>query len=104
VEIAEPVIVAFETEALGIEALADGDGIDAMIVGRLAAQDAIDIGKPVRVVGPPLFRQPLAIAVDKGDLAFAARIAAAVESLRADGTLARLSLEHLGVDAAPPAP
>jgi polar amino acid transport system substrate-binding protein len=99
-------IVTFEIEPLAIDDLAKGNGaaLDAVLLGLLAAQDAIGIGKAVEIAGPPLFSQPFVIAAGKGDPDFTARIAAAVEALRGDGTLARLSLEHLGVDTAPPAP
>jgi len=104
--IAEADIVIYEVEPLGIDDLAgkQDPAIDAMIVGLLAAQDAIGIGKPVAIAGTPLFRQPFVIAADKGDPEFAARIAGAVESMRDDGTLSRLSIERLGIDAAPPPP
>ena len=91
---------------MAIDDLAKGNGaaLDAVLLGLLAAQDAIGIGKAVEIAGPPLFSQPFVIAAEQGDPDFEARIAAAVETLRADGTLARLSVEHLGVDAAPKAP
>ena len=105
-EIPEAEIVTFEIEPMAIDDLAKGNGaaLDAVLLGLLAAQDAIGIGKAVEIAGPPLFSQPFVIAAERGDPDFEARIAAAVEALRADGTLARLSVEHLGVDTAPPAP
>jgi polar amino acid transport system substrate-binding protein len=105
-KIPEAEIVAFEIEPMAIDDLAKGNGagLDAVLLGLLAAQDAIGIGKAVEIAGPPLFSQPLVIAAAPGDPDFEARIAAAVEDLRADGTLTRLSSEHLGIDAAPPAP
>jgi polar amino acid transport system substrate-binding protein len=99
-------IIAYEVEPFGIDDLAHApdSAIDAMIVSLLTAQDAIGIGKPVTVASAPLFRRPFVIAADKGDPEFAARLAEVVEAMRADGTLSRLSVQHLGVDAAPPAP
>jgi polar amino acid transport system substrate-binding protein len=99
-------IVPFEIEPMAIDDLVGGQGaaVDAVVLGLLAAQDAIGIGKPVAIAGAPLFRQPYVMAVDKGDPDFEARISGIVETMRADGTLKRLTLEHLGVDAAPPAP
>jgi polar amino acid transport system substrate-binding protein len=103
--IPESDIVVFEVEPQGIDNLVGDDpAIDAMIVSLLTAQDAIGMGKPVSIAGAPLFRRPFVIAADKGDPDFAARIAEVVEGLRADGTISRLSVEHLGVDATPPAP
>ena len=102
-EIPEAEIVPFEIEPLAIDDLAKGNGaaLDAVLLGLLAAQDAIGIGKAVEIAGPPLFSQPFVIAAEQGDPDFEARIAAAMETLRADGALARLSVEHLGIDAAP---
>lgn len=102
--IADADIVTYEVEPQGIDDLAreQDSAIDAMIVGLLAAQDAIGIGNPVAIAGTPLFRQPFVIAADKGDAEFAAQIAEAVATMRVDGTLSRLSIEHLGIDAAPP--
>ena len=105
-EIPAAEIVAFEIEPLAIDDLAKGNGaaLDAVLLGLLAAQDAIGIGKAVEIGGPPLFSQPFVIAAEPGDPDFEARIAAAVATLRADGTLTRLSADRLGIDAAPPAP
>jgi polar amino acid transport system substrate-binding protein len=99
-------IIAYEVEPFGIDDLArkQDAAVDAMIVSLLTAQDAIGIGKPVRIAGAPLFRRPFVIAVDKGDPDFAARLAEIVETMRAAGTLTRLSVQALGVDTAPPAP
>jgi polar amino acid transport system substrate-binding protein len=105
-EISEAEVVPFEIEPMAIDDLAKGNGaaLDAVLLGLLAAQDAIGIGKAVEIAGPPLFSQPFVIVTKPSDPDFEARIAAAVEALRADGTLARLSVERLGIDAAPPAP
>jgi polar amino acid transport system substrate-binding protein len=105
-EIPAAEIVPFEIEPMAIDDLAKGNGaaLDAVLLGLLAAQDAIGIGKAVEIAGPPLFSQPFVIAAEQGDPDFEAGIAAAVESLRADGTLTRLSMDRLGVDASPPAP
>ena len=55
--------------------------------------DAIKRGYPLKVVGEPLFKEPLAVAIDKGDPEFTAKIAEIVKAMHADGTLARLSAE-----------
>ena len=69
------------------------------VVTSLAhAQAAVAEGLPVRMVPGFLFFEPLAVAVDKSDPAFAGEVAAAVDALRADGTLGRLSIEWFGID------
>jgi polar amino acid transport system substrate-binding protein len=73
-----------------------------MIVGILTAEEYIKNGKPVKIVGPPLFYEPISIAVDKGDPEFAAKMKEIIEAMRADGTLKRLSEQRLGVDVTTP--
>jgi polar amino acid transport system substrate-binding protein len=95
-----PQIVFYDEEPQGIEELSLGDGtrLDGMIVGILTAEEYIKNGKPVRIVGQPVFYEPISIAVDKGDPEFAAKIKEIIEAMRADGTLKKLSEKRLGVD------
>ena len=78
--------------------LGDGVRLDAVLTNLPTAQEAIDQGLPFRIVGEPVFYEPLAIAIDKGDPEFAAEIAEIVEGMHADGTLTSLSEEWFGVD------
>jgi polar amino acid transport system substrate-binding protein len=99
-----PQIVFYDEEPQGIEELSLGDGtrLDGMIVGILTAEEYIKNGKPVRIVGQPVFYEPISIAVDKGDPEFAAKIKEIIEAMRADGTLKKLSEQRLGVDVTTP--
>jgi polar amino acid transport system substrate-binding protein len=101
-----PQIVFYDEEPQGIEELSLGDGtrLDGMIVGILTAEEYIKNGKPVKIVGEPLFYEPISIAVDKGDPEFAAKIKEIIEAMRADGTLKKLSEKRLGVDVTTPPP
>jgi len=54
------------------------------------------------IVGEPLFYEPIAIAIDKGDAEFGAKIKEIIEAMRADGTLKRISEQRLGVDVTTP--
>jgi polar amino acid transport system substrate-binding protein len=97
--IEKPVVRLFPDKADAMAALAKGDGtLDAVVTSLAHAQAAIAEGLPVRTVPGFLFFEPLAVAVDKADPAFAAEVAGAVEALRADGTLGRLSVEWFGID------
>lgn len=98
--------VSYESEVLAFADLAEGDGVrlDAVIGGYLAAAARIREGDPVKIVGKPLFVEPVAIAIDKGDPAFGARIAEIVAAMRSDGTLRRLSLKWLEADVTTPTP
>ena len=95
-------IVAYDTEPVAMEDLALGDGVrlDAMITGLLTSLDAIKAGKPFKVVGDPVFLEPIAVAVDKaeGDKEFEAKIVEIIDAMRADGTLAKLSEQWIGAD------
>ncbi len=99
-----PQIVSYDEEPPGVEDLSLGDGtrLDGMIVGILTAEDYIKNGKPVKIVGQPLFYEPISIAIDKGDPEFAARIKEIIGAMHADGTLKKLSEKRLGVDVTAP--
>ena len=59
---------------------------------------AIKGGYPLKVVGDPLFREPLSVATEKGDDAWNARLAEIIATMRDDGTLRALSEEWYGAD------
>jgi polar amino acid transport system substrate-binding protein len=102
----KPQIVSFDAEPTGADDLALGDGkrLDAMVVSILTAQDYIKAGKPLKVVGKPLFYEPISVAIDKGDPELAAKVKEIIDSMYADGTLKKLSMDRFGVDiTAPPA-
>ena len=99
-----PQIVFYDEEPQGIEDLSLGAKLDGMIVGLLTAEDYIKNGKPVKILGQPLFYEPVSIAVDKGDPEFAAKIKDIIEAMRADGTLKKISEKRLGVDITAPPP
>ena len=98
--------VSFEHEPDAFAELAFGDGVrlDAVIASYLAAASQIRQGGRFRIVGKPLFAEPIAVAIDKGDAAFAARIARIVTLMHSDGTLRKLSLKWLAADVTTPTP
>lgn len=75
-----------------------GNKVDAVVTSRATAEAAQKAGEPIRILPDFLFFEPIAVATDKGDPEFDAKIAAAVEAIRADGTLSRLSTEWFGID------
>lgn len=99
-QIDDATIVTFDTDQLALDALKDGDGakLDAVITALPTALAAIRRGFPVKVIGAPLFLEPLAVAVDKGDPAWSAKIRETVAAIHADGTLGRLSLKWYETD------
>lgn len=87
--------------ALAIEDLAEG-ACDAILDNQPAVQRAIDAGDPYRILEPPLFVEPLAVAMDKeapaDPTSLVAKVSDVIEGMYADGTLAELSCKWFGVD------
>ncbi|HSO43842.1 MAG TPA: transporter substrate-binding domain-containing protein [Rhodospirillales bacterium] len=98
-QIDKPVVRLFADKADAMAALSQGNGtVDAVVTSLAHAQAAVAEGLPVRVVLGFLFFEPQAVAVDKAEPAFAEEVGRAVDALRADGTLGRLSVEWFGID------
>jgi polar amino acid transport system substrate-binding protein len=93
-------IRTYDTDLLAVDDLRLGDGVrlDAVITALPTVAGAIDQGFPLKLVGDPLFLEPLAVAIDKGDPEWGARLAEVVEEMHADGTLAELSEKWYGAD------
>jgi polar amino acid transport system substrate-binding protein len=92
-----------DTDALDNQALGDGARCDAAISAQQTIQAYIDAGGPIKIVGDPLYYEPLAIAFDKDDPKNAQSLSDAVskiiEQMHADGTLSTLSKKwYKGVD------
>ncbi len=89
-----------DTSALNDLALGDGTRLDAVITSLTTAQGFIDADKPVKIVGDPVFYEPLAVAIDKSSrddpTSFAAAVDKIVGELHADGTLTKLSKKWYG--------
>lgn len=81
----------------------DSTAIQDLVIGRLDAvmsaiptlQGAIDKGKPLQLLGDPVFYEPLAAAVDKNapldPTSFVQKLTEIIDQMHADGTLTRLS-------------
>ncbi len=93
-------IRTYETDSNALDDLKIGDGkrLDAVMSALPTINDAIKNGYPLRVVGEPAFYEPLAVATDKGDPEFDAKIAEAVKAMHEDGTLTKLSEKWFGAD------
>jgi len=93
-------IKTYETDTNAFDDLRLGDGVrvDAVFSALPTIQEAIKNGYPMRVVGEPAFYEPLAVATDKGDPEFDAKIAEIVKAMHEDGTLTKLSMKWYGVD------
>ena len=97
--IADPKIRTFPDREEVVKALVD-KRVDAIVTSLGLAENDIESGAPLRIVRGFLFFEPVAVAVDKGDPAFAKTIGDTVRALRADGTLTKLSEKWFGIDVA----
>lgn len=93
-------IRTYETDTNVFDDLRIGPGVrlDAGISALPTIQAAIDAGYELRVVGEPVFYEPLSVAIDKGDPELAAEVVRIVQELHDDGTLSALSEAWYGVD------
>jgi polar amino acid transport system substrate-binding protein len=93
-------IHTYDTDLLALDELRLGDGVrlDAAVTALPTIMDAIKQGYPLKIVGDPLFLEPLSVAIDKGDPEFAAKLAEIVEAMHEDGTLSELSTKWYGAD------
>ena len=97
----DPEIVTTDTDSTAIEQLVQGR-VDAAISSLTTMQAAIDSGLPIKIVGDPLFYEPLAAASDKSSSmstdSFVSRVSEIIDEMHADGTLSNLSNEWFGLD------
>ncbi len=93
-------IRSYETDTNAFDDLRIGDGarLDAVLSALPTIKEAIDAGYPMKVVGDPVFYEPLAVATDKGDPEFDAKLKEIVNNMKEDGTLTELSKKWYGVD------
>jgi polar amino acid transport system substrate-binding protein len=93
-------IKTYETDQLALDDLKLGDGkrLDGALTALPTILASIKNGYPVKVVGDPLYLEPLAVAIDKGDPEFGAAITKIVDDLHKDGTLKKLSEKWYGTD------
>jgi polar amino acid transport system substrate-binding protein len=93
----DPTIRGYDTDTTALQDLALGDGtrLDAAITSSTTAQGYVDEGNPVKVVGDPVFYEPLSVAMDKSSELDGATLVDAVgtivEEMHEDGTLSELS-------------
>jgi polar amino acid transport system substrate-binding protein len=92
-----------DTDALDNLALGDGVRCDAAISAQQTIQAYIDNGGKIKLVGDPLYYEPLSIAFDRNDPSDAQSLSQAVgkivDDMHADGTLSSLSKKwYNGVD------
>ncbi|MER8880793.1 transporter substrate-binding domain-containing protein [Mesorhizobium sp. M0684] len=97
-------VKSYESASSAYDDLRLGDGvrIDGFIDEKRTAEAAIKAGYPFKVIGEPLVSAPAAIAVLHDDKEFSEKIAAAIKSMKDDGTLSKLSIKWYGSDQTEP--
>jgi polar amino acid transport system substrate-binding protein len=97
-------IVTFPTDTDALDELALGDGVrcDAAITAVPTIQAFVDAGGPVKVVGDPVFFEPLCVAFDKADpvdnTALVDAVSTIIKDMHEDGTLTSLSMDWYKAD------
>jgi len=100
----DPQIQTYDTDTTAIQDLALGDGVrlDAVISAKPTLEGAIDKGRPIKLVGDPVFSEPLAAAFDKSapldNTSLVEAVSAIIEDMHEDGTLTDLSMKWYGED------
>ena len=99
-----PQIKTYDTDSSAIQDLALGDGVrlDAAMSSLYVLKEAQKSGTPIKVVGDPLFYEPLAAAIDKeapsDPKPLVDEVSSIIEEMHKDGTLTELSEKWYGID------
>jgi polar amino acid transport system substrate-binding protein len=103
-QIQDPQITTYDTDSTAIQDLALGDGarLDAVISALPTLLTAIDDGSPIKIIGEPLFYEPLSVALDKNaeadQTSLLDNISGIIEEMHSDGTLTQLSQKWYDAD------
>ncbi len=94
-------VSGYDTDTTALQDLANGR-LDAVITSVTTAQGYIDAGNPVKIVGDPVFYEPLSVGFDKSSDPSSESLYEAVDEIvgemHEDGTLTALSEEWYGLD------
>jgi polar amino acid transport system substrate-binding protein len=94
-------ISGYDTDTTALEDLVNGR-LDAVITSVTTAQGYIDAGNPVKIVGDPVFYEPLSVGFDKSSDPSSESLFEAVDQIvsemHEDGTLTEFSEKWYGLD------
>jgi polar amino acid transport system substrate-binding protein len=94
-------IKTYDTDSTAIQDLAIGR-LDAAMSAVPTLQAAIDKGKPIQLLGDPVFYEPLGVAADKSapldPTTLIDKVNEIIQQMHADGTLTQLSNKWYGED------
>ena len=101
----DPQIQTYDTDSSAIQDLALGDGarLDAAMSSLYTLKQAQESGTPIKIVGDPLYYEPLAAAIDKEAPAdpkpLLDEVSKIIKEMHEDGTLTELSKKwYDGID------
>ena len=99
-QISNPEIKSYETSTIALDDLRLGDGVrlHGVVSSLPVFLEAIENGYPIKVVGEPIFYEPLAVTIDLGDAELNNKLKEVISWMRKDGTLTKLSKKWYGVD------
>lgn len=94
--IKDPVVKGYDTDLTAIQDLETGR-LDAAMSATPTLQNAIDKGTAIKLVGDPLFFEPLSVAFDKESEAdptsIVSEVSNIIDEMHKDGTLTELSMK-----------
>jgi polar amino acid transport system substrate-binding protein len=94
-------VSGYDTDTTALEDLVNGR-LDAVITSVTTAQGYIDAGNPVKIVGDPVFYEPLSVGFDKSSDPSSESLFEAVDKIvgdmHSDGTLTAMSEKWYGSD------
>ena len=94
-------IVTYDTDSTAIQDLQLGR-VDAVVSAVPTLEEAIKKGKEIKLVGDPVFLEPLAVAADKSSSlpvdSLVAELNRIIKEMHDDGTLSELSMKWYGTD------
>jgi polar amino acid transport system substrate-binding protein len=93
-------IKSYETSTIALDDLRLGDGVrlDGAVSSLPVFLEAIKNGYPIKVLGDPIFYEPLAVTIDLGDAELNKKLQDIIGWMQKDGTLSKLSVKWYGVD------
>lgn len=99
-KISNPIIKSYETSTIALDDLRLGDGVrlDGAVSSLPVFLEAIENGYPIKVVGGPIFYEPLSVTIDLGDQELNDKLKDIISWMRKDGTLTKISKKWYGVD------
>ncbi len=94
-------VSGYDTDTTALQDLANGR-LDGVITAATIAQGYIDAGNPVKIVGDPVFYEPLSVGFDKSSDPSSESLHEVVDGIvgdmHADGTLTAMAEEWYGLD------